>query len=408
MTTTIFRLLVLVTTAIGMAPNSAQASTAGRIRGKTVSAVIPAWARKYNGNCSMCHSPAVPRLNARGIQFKWAGYRMPEEIGENADVTKLQDYFAARTRIQYQFEKAQGEATETNGFSVENVSLFVGGAIGKSYGGLVELERAADGEVEAIVAASAVWGTERRFGGLRAGQGHMLVLGGGVAGFDRAIGISRPIPFSTSNTAVPLNLGGDLAGAEAFFVVGSNRTSVQLVNAVGGEGAGAGSTSKDIVVTNQYMWDAAGAGIGAAAYFGSTKGLAAEAADERSRYSRVVLTANKYLGNFEALGGYVLSRDRDLPVGDEFARARVNGQGFWFSGQYTFRPSPLTLFSRWEVRDPDGDADNDADRRFVVGGVLPVNLPEFLRLAIEYRRDLPQGGLRPRRNELAAEFQMTF
>ncbi len=40
-------------------------------------ALIPAWARKYNMNCSGCHYPAPPRLNATGQRFKWAGYRMP-------------------------------------------------------------------------------------------------------------------------------------------------------------------------------------------------------------------------------------------------------------------------------------------------------------------------------------------
>ena len=38
---------------------------------------LPAWARRYNVNCSHCHAPAVPRLNATGIRFRWAGYRMP-------------------------------------------------------------------------------------------------------------------------------------------------------------------------------------------------------------------------------------------------------------------------------------------------------------------------------------------
>jgi hypothetical protein len=117
------------------APGSAQASR-----------VIPAWARKYNANCSMCHSPAVPRLNARGIQFKWAGYRMPEEIGENAEVSRLQDYFAARTRVQYAYDKpADGPATR-NTFSIEGLSVFAGGAVGRIFGGLLEIDRAADGK----------------------------------------------------------------------------------------------------------------------------------------------------------------------------------------------------------------------------------------------------------------------
>lgn len=31
---------------------------------------IPAWARKYNMNCSGCHYPVVPRLNETGIRFR--------------------------------------------------------------------------------------------------------------------------------------------------------------------------------------------------------------------------------------------------------------------------------------------------------------------------------------------------
>lgn len=376
--------------------------------GRATSArVIPAWARKYNANCSMCHSPAVPRLNARGIQFKWAGYRMPEEIGENAEVARLQDYFAARTRVQYAYEKPAGGPASRNAFSIDGLSVFAGGAVGRVFGGLLEIDRAADGEVEAVVAASAVWGSERRFGGIRAGQGHMLLLGGGVAGFDRSIGLSRPLPFGSANTALALNLGGDLAGAEAFYVVGANRLGVQLVNSIGG-GEGSASTSQDVVLSNQLMWDDAGAGIGAAVYLGRARGLSEDDPGARARYSRVALTANKYVGNLEVLGGYIVSRDRDLPPVNNFARPDVQGRGYWVSGQYTLRPTPLTLFARWESSDPDRDTNADADRRWVAGGVLPLNLPEYLRVALEFRRDLPQGSLRTRRNALAAELQLTF
>lgn len=369
---------------------------------------IPAWARKYNANCSLCHSPAVPRLNAKGIQFKWAGYRLPEEIGEKAEVDKLQEYVAARSRIRYLYEKTQGDATAVNGFTIDNISLFVGGAIGTSYGGLIELERNDEGEVEAIVTAATAWGKETRYGGLRLTRGHMLVLGGGVAGFDRAIGITTPTPFGGATTDVPLSLGGDLTGAEGYYVVGRNRFSVQVLNSLGA-GEEAASTRKDLVVTNQLMWDDAGAGIAAAAYFGSVEGLDPASEEADSRYTRLALTANKYLGDFEVLGGYVLSRDRDLPVGTLFASETNDGSAYWLSGQYTFRKAQkLTLFTRWEHLDPNTDADGDARRRFVLGGVLPVNLPEFLRLALEYRLDKPQGAGSRRTNGLAAEFMLTF
>ncbi len=367
---------------------------------------IPAWARKYNANCSMCHSPAVPRLNAKGIQFKWAGYRMPEEIGEKVEVDKIQDYVAARARMQYQYEKTAGDATAVNNFALENLSLFVGGAVGKSFGGLVELARE-DGEVEPLVAIASAWGNETRYGGFRLGQGHMLVLGGGVAGFDRAIGMSTPIPLGGATTAVPLRLGGDQTGAEGYFVLGRNRFSVQVLNSLGGAEESPG-TRKDLVLTNQLMWDDAGAGIAAAAYFGRVDGLDPDNPAKSSTYSRLAVTANKYFGDFEVLGGYVLSRDRSLPVGSLFDRGTNDGSAYWISGQYTIRPSKLTVFSRWELVDPNTDATDDGRRRFVVGSVLPVNLPEFMRLALEYRLDRPQGAGRPRTNGLAAEFMLTF
>src|SRR5713101_5771652 len=64
-------------------------------------ALIPAWARKYNMNCSGCHYPAAPRLNANGMRFKWAGYRMPDEFDESQSVEKVQNYLSVRGRFDY-------------------------------------------------------------------------------------------------------------------------------------------------------------------------------------------------------------------------------------------------------------------------------------------------------------------
>jgi mono/diheme cytochrome c family protein len=40
---------------------------------------IPAWSRKYNADCTLCHS-AWPRLNRTGYLFRRLGYRMPQEV----------------------------------------------------------------------------------------------------------------------------------------------------------------------------------------------------------------------------------------------------------------------------------------------------------------------------------------
>src|SRR6266571_2484342 len=70
---------------------------------------IPAWARKYNMNCSGCHYPAPPRLNATGQRFKWAGYRMPEDFGDKVNVEKLQNYVAGHGVVQFEWTKTEGQ-----------------------------------------------------------------------------------------------------------------------------------------------------------------------------------------------------------------------------------------------------------------------------------------------------------
>jgi mono/diheme cytochrome c family protein len=39
----------------------------------------PSWARKYNAECSLCHT-TYPRLNRTGYEFKRLGYRLPKEV----------------------------------------------------------------------------------------------------------------------------------------------------------------------------------------------------------------------------------------------------------------------------------------------------------------------------------------
>ena len=361
---------------------------------------IPAWARKYNVNCSACHTPAVPRLNEQGIRFKWAGYRMPDEIGEDVEVGKVQNYLAGGASVEYEYDKTQGTPTNTSAFSLSSVSVFYAGPFGRNFSGFLELEHGADNEIERIGQLSALWGKEGRYGGLRLGQMHYLAEWG-VAGFDRAIGINAPLPIEEPITgATPFTLGEHQLGLEAFYVQGANRFSAQVLNGVNAEGMGAGAdqdTRKDFLVTDQILIDSAGSGIQGVAYYGTIRGLDASAPDAASHYWRLGLTANKIISDFELLGAVIYGKDTDLPVGGAsgFTSAENKGLGWWASGQYTLdraAETPLTLFGRYEYLDPDTDAPDNANRRFVLGAVLPLNVPQYLRWAVEYHRDAPQGG----------------
>ena len=383
---------------------------------------IPAWARKYNMNCSGCHYPAVPRLNATGLTFKWAGYRMPDEIGEKVEVQKIEEYLAARVGIQYNYTKAKGEPAAVNGVSVPGASLFVAGPFGKTYGGFVEFEREEEGEVDLTAEVSALWGTTNAYGGVRPGQGHLLV-GGAIAGFDRPTGMTAPLPMGEATTAaIPFRFADDIVGLEAFYVLRNrNRLSIRVLNAQppaeplgGGAGPpaeeGSASTRQDYAIADQFLWDDAGSGLAVMAYFGSITGLDPDAADRKARYLRVAATANKIVRNVEILGGYVYSRDRDLPVGglSPLAAPTATGSAYWLSGQVVVPRTPLAVFGRYEFLDPDSDVDDNALRRVVLGGVLPVNLPEYLRLGLELRLDTPQRSAGERRRAAALEVMLAF
>jgi len=333
---------------------------------------------------------------------------MPSEIGKNAEVKKIEDYLGARGIVQYSYAKTQDESADTNGLIIPSASLFAAGAVGTNYGAFLEFERTPDGAIDLIAQLGGVWGKENGFGGVRVGQGHLLI-GGAVAGFDRPTGILAPLALDEQITpGIPFRFAGDAAGIEAFYVAnGMNRTSVALVNglAPGEEMGSANVTSHDLVIADQLMLDDVGAALGAIAYFGSVRGVDAAQEDLNSRYYRVALTGNKFFGPFEAQAGYVYGNNSRLP---SFSSAKSTGNGYWLYGGYTTKPSFGTVYGRYESIDPDRATGDDALRRYVFGSVLPVNVPEYLKLGLEYFFDKPQASGAPHRQGVTAEVHLAF
>lgn len=383
-------------------------------------AAIPAWARRYSVNCSHCHAPAPPRLNGTGIRFRWAGYRMPEDIGQAAQVERIQNYIAFRGRMRYDYAKTESAPASNSSFSVHDATLFYGGPFGKNFGAFFELEREAADDIGLVGQVIGAWGSERSYGGFRAGQMHWI-LSAGLAGFDRPTGIARPLPVNDRvTTGIPFAFRRDQIGLEAFYVVGRNRIAVQVLNGLDASGVGDGKdpdNQKDFVVSDQFLIDEAGSGITAVGYLGTLKGADPLAPTVTSRYWRLGLSASKIVKNLEVMGTLVYGSDSDLPVvsGGKFATSSVRGVGYGVYGGYTFRAggaeaesgTPLTLFGRYEYGDRNTKIADNANRRFVAGGVLPVNIPEYLRMALEYTYDFPQGaGLK--RHGLTAELMINF
>lgn len=369
---------------------------------------IPAWARKYNMNCSGCHYPVPPRLNATGIRFKWAGYRMPEEIGEDQAVEKIQNYLAGHAVLQYEWNRTSGQPS-VSAFGFPEVGLFYAGPFGRHYSGFLEFERNPDGTTDALAALSGIWGKESQYGGFRVGQMHGIAEAG-IAGFDRPVSANDIAPLGAVTSTNPFAFDVVL-GAEAYLVRGSNRLSFQVTNGVDVTGSGTPGSpgpSKDFALIDQLLYDQAGSGVEGVVYYGTLHGLdSLTQPNLDTRYWRLGLSANKIYHNVEVLGGLVYGRDMALPLSFGMPSNVNKGVGYWVSGQYFMPDVPLVLFGRFEHVDPNTSQANDAVSFFDLGTVLPINLPQYLRATVEYRLTSPQGGL-AKTNDLLAELQFNF
>src|SRR5574341_16038 len=337
----------------------------------TAAKPIPAFARKYNMNCSGCHYPAAPRLNQTGILFKWRGFRMENEMGQSQDVGQVSNYLAVRGRLRYAFAKPSNAPASRSSFLLNDATLFYGGAFGKNSFGWFEFE-AEEGELGVNTYIGGLWGKEKAFGGFRMGNAHFL-KSGGVAGLDRPVGINQPMPLGrTTTTTVPFAYPAEELGLEGFYVAGRNRLSAQVLNGVGPDGEPAaedGDTKKDFAVVDQFLLDDKGSGLEAAGYYGNIVGLDPTVNPTlTTHYWRMAATANKIFSNFEGLAGFVYGKDQSLPVG-----TGSPGMGYWLFGQYMSPKWSLTLYGRYEFLDPNTDVASDGRRRIVAGTLLPVN-----------------------------------
>lgn len=99
---------------------------------------VPAFAHKYEKNCSYCHT-AWPQLNAKGRKFKEMGYRLKEDLrGEDKDTPYLEGFPIGAVLVSRPYDKKSNGEREMHG--VHEAELFIAGAIDKNISTFVELE----------------------------------------------------------------------------------------------------------------------------------------------------------------------------------------------------------------------------------------------------------------------------
>ncbi len=365
---------------------------------------IPAWARRYNVSCSHCHFGANATLNATGIRFRWAGYRMPDDIGQKEDTKRVADYLAARAKFRYTYAKVSGEDATDDGFSLDETNVYIGGSFAKNFGSFIEFTGDAEGFNAEIVSVVSIWGSEKSSYGLRFGQQNAYFQAG-VAGFDRPISLAAPLALEGPVTvSSEFALSGTPDGVEGFLVTGSNRVALSVYSS-----QFAGTFTKDIGLNDQFLLDDKGSAIEVLGYYGTQQGLDPVEPTLDTHMWRLGITANKVIGgpdrNLMILGSYVYGNDVDLPA--SFPSSTNKGYSYWFSAQYLFPSPALTIFGRYEFLDPSTTTTDDGLGRFVFGGVLPIDELQFLKLTAEYVHDSPQGTA-PSADAIVAEAQLAL
>ncbi|HET8580814.1 MAG TPA: hypothetical protein VFL31_07430 [Nitrospiraceae bacterium] len=356
------------------------------------SQAIPAWARKYNADCSMCHYPVIPRLNSFGHQFRRAGYRLAEEFGKEQDVTRVGDFLSVRLRPRFSYQDMQGQIKKSQ-FTLNDATFFYAGAISKNFSGFVESEIESDGDIELIGQLQGVFGKSDRYLSFRMGQMHTLPRVG-FSGFDRPSGIStNPLLSTTLTRAGPINganfaLNTDEKGLEIAYVQGRGRLLAQVLDGVNQDGSGTASpgdvdADKDFLVAYEHILDDIASGVTAFYYKGSYPGIASPSAvSELFNFYRLGIMANKVFpvgfGYFELQGGYIRSSDNvPAQVGPN-----VRGHaGYVESQQYLTGPE-ITFLERFSIIDMETVSNNVRREDFTIGVVAPVQT--WLRVAAEY------------------------
>lgn len=364
------------------------------------SSAIPAFARKYNADCAMCHYAAYPRLNSFGLQYRRMGYRTPVEVDKDQDVTNVSHFLAGRLRTQFAYENTKG-TIERGEFRFPEVAFIYAGAFSRNFSAYIHGFADNGSNVDLHGHVMGMFGSAEKYFMVRIGQMHMLQQEG-IGGFDRPVGITTTPIHATPLTrnAAPAVFQFDLRqkGAELSYVYGPGRLFAMVTNGLDETGSGTRRVGdidpqKDVLVGYDHILDDIASGFTLFYYNGTTHsgvtttgaGLGVPIAlNGTFAYSRFGFNVNKIFtipgtGFFELMGGYVRSYDNvpsAQPGGD------VTGNAFYVESQQYITGPELTFFERFSLIDLDQGRKNTTRKDYTIGAVTPIET--WLRLAGEY------------------------
>jgi hypothetical protein len=320
----------------------------------------PAFARRFNAKCSMCHAPLPPRLNNLGLTFKRLGFRLPDSNEEGKLVLQdpasrsLLENFALKS--DFRVEKLRGKFTP---LSMHEVELMGGGTVGKHLSFATEVawepsEFAMDnyegqllfGQPETTFTARfgllnpLLWD---KFGHQRLGISRADILNrrvpvGAFAGY-RPRDNSEGVEFGVNL----VRLGAEGGGMRSTFL------SVGIYNGLtqSGNTFGENNGSKDILAQVLHAWGENHT-IGALWYRGKATNIGSSSSAFSDTYSRWGVFGSYALRpGSDVLGGFMAGRD------DATASTigRISSRSWFLEASQTI--APLTaVFARYDRFEP--------------------------------------------------------
>jgi hypothetical protein len=359
---------------------------------------LPLWARRYGVSCNVCHT-TIPALTKTGYLFRRAGFRLPNEYGQEAQYSGLKDFWAARVQEDFQVTSSrQAGATTSNssGFVNQGTAVFpISGAFGRWWAARGELTIMPNSpiEVEQAYAVAAYPRGDWIFTA-RAGIMHPFW---GYGASDESLSNFDPLIWSeTANNAgfdsVVTLMGQSQEGAEVSAGYKDTTLSLAVWNgyntASGAANQGDDDNRRDYrLFFNQIFGDAAA--FSAEYLRGNSNWGALGAVPSgtvpvtwRNYYQRYAFYGNyKVLGDaLDVLGGYAGGRDHfHDPTTDTPGTFNSGG---WFGEVRSKLHEHFTASVRYDAFRPTTRVSSNDERAITVTGVVPF---ENIRFMVDYQ-----------------------
>ena len=347
---------------------------------------IPAWAKKYNVDCSTCHGVGQGTLNLIGQDFLRRGHRMSDD----EVAMELDKLFSINTKLRFRDSNATGYNST---FEVHAFSIYTGGMLSSHFSYFTEMylyentgkttgsadsayhSKLADAYLMYNSHPTKVTYTTVKFGQISPSQ--LLLF------WQQGPRYSETRPYIVNNSAVSPNAYKPFIrnfGVELGQTAGSFHGAVGVLNGTGASFTNSvdNNEAKDVYGTLDYSIGGQGSAVGVYGYKG--KGVVTPAAGStwENEFSRVGLFGRWVKGPLSVTTVATSGREQ-LDV----KNTRASNVGLLLGADYELNDK-VALFGRYDYFDPNRSKSNDQ----LSGPVFGLNHRMFDsgRMTFEYHK----------------------